>query len=302
MTSDDDQVLRSIRRRFGPFERFCLGAAAVVGTLSLAASVQGARRDTERGEQLVARAEALGGDLEARHTSFVPRVAAAARALAASEAPDLSSPAALSALQGGGVYLRLIAPRATDEAEVLRASRESAKDALASCLSLGVRDAEATPSSCAPDSACMGDATARLVNLRILLAGLAPFQEGWAARTRGATGLDLVARASEVDVAASGALSRARRAVDDASFVLLVVDDVPPGASLRGETGLAAIQTTPHDVKVEVLDGRSFAPLFRATLRADATPAASPGRSPAVLRQVQGCSLGLAVAERVRGA
>ncbi len=302
MTPDDDDTLRTIRRRFGTFERFCIGAAVIIGTLSVGASVQGARKDAEHGQRLLERQRELGVGLDERHVSFVERVASATRELASSEAPDVASPAALTALQGGGVYLRVISSRAADEREILRASRESSKDAFASCLSLGVRETAAEPSACAPESGCVGEATARLVNLRILLAGFAPFREGWQASAANATGIELAVLSSELDVAASGALSRARSAVDDASFVLLAVDEVPQGTRMdKGETGLATVQTVPHDVKIAVLDGRTFAPLFRAKLRADAVPAASPGATTSVLRQVQGCSLGLAVAERVRG-
>ena len=302
MTPEDDYTLRTIRRRFGAFERFCLGTAAVLGTLFVAASVQGARREAEMGQQLVARRAELGDGLDARHTTILHREAAATRELATTEAPDVASPSALPSLQGGGVYLRVISSRATEESDVLRASRESSKDAFASCLSLGVRDTERETSACAPESGCVGDATSKLVNLRILLAGLAPFHDGWSARAKDASGIELTVLASELDVAASGALTRARKAVDEASFVLLAVDDVPKGTRMDwGETGLATVQTLPHDVKIAVLDARTFEPLFRAKLRADAVPSASPGANSSVLRQVQGCSLGLAVAERLRG-
>ena len=302
MSQEDDVTLRSIRRRFGPFERFCLGTAAVLSTLFVAASVQGARRDAEVGEQLVQRRVELGVGLTERHTSFTKRVAQSTHELAKSDAADLTSPSALALLQGGGVYVRVLDSRATSESEVLRASRESAKDAFASCLSLGVRDGERETSSCAPDTGCVGDATSRLVNLRILLAGFAPFQESWSTRAKGASGIELAVLASELDVAASGALPRAKKAVDESSFVLIVVDEVPKDTHMTWtDTGLATVQTMPHDVKIELLDATTFAPVFRAKMRADAVPAASASPNGAVLRQVQGCSLGLAVAERIRG-
>lgn len=64
--------------------------------------------------------------------------------------------------------------------------------------------------------------------------------------------------------------------------------------------GLENVQSVPHDARVAVLDAYSGETIFRTRLKADAVPAASTSPGGVVGRQVQGCSLGLDVAERIR--
>lgn len=303
---DDARTTRAIRKRFGAFERFVGASFAVVATIFTVSTVRGEMKQQEAREALLSRQAAAAADLGPHARAFSAKVAEHARTLANEPYKgDVASPRVRTLIEQPGVYLRITQPRVTTDDEIERAAKDSAKDAFATCLSLGVRptdDGAAEPATaCEPGTGCMGDRTGQLANLRVVHRGMHPFSDAWIADAKSADGLRLGVLTAELDQRLAGDTARAKQVVDAAKYVLLVVDEVPEGTPMPWFTkGLENVQSVPHDARVAVLDAYSGETIFRTRLKADAVPAASTSPGGVVGRQVQGCSLGLDVAERIR--
>ena len=300
LPDDDARTLAVIRRRFSRTERAIAAVAVAVGALFSVSEVSAHIEERAAKRRLAEHHELASRALTAPQRAFVGRVEALAAGLAAPTWPgDLVTPGVGRRLADPGVYLRVTQPRATNGEELTRASEQSSKDAFVTCLLLGAAPSEEVePSLCEPGTGCVGDRSGRLANFRTVARGLAPFTAEWDTRAA-AISTPLGIRLMDDDLAARvrDDLPAAQRAVDAASYLLIVVDEVPEGTRMPWfSTGLEAVQATPHPVRIGIFDAATGAPLAR--LRRDANGRAVAGASAthAVARQVQGCTLGLDVA------
>ncbi len=287
-------------RKLGRFERFILGALGVVGALFAVSTATGMLEAAAHRTELLSRRDALGGQLPDEALSVPRRVSSFAVELAGrTDVPDFAAPSASAVLARPGVYLRVLAPHARSEDEVRRAAPLSSKDAFASCLLRASRPSdEHAGSPCEPGTACAGDATGRLTNLRVLFEAAHPFEAAWAEDAERADRLRLTVLGAELDRVARD-LPRTTRLAQEAGYAMVVVDEVPPGFVMPWfETGLEAVTKVPHAARIGVLDLASGDVVLEARVRADDAPVGESG-SRAVLRQVQGCGLGLRVAEKL---
>jgi hypothetical protein len=299
----DQATVARIRRRLGPAERAVLGAAAATFALFATSQVRGEMEQRKAQRQFLDRYEHEAAQLTAEQRGFLGRTAELARGLASGPwEGDVVTPRAAELLAAPGVYLRATAVRAASDDDLFRASEESAKDALATCLMLGAApsdETEATP--CEPGTACLGDRSGKLSNLRLVTRGLMPFTTAWETRARAASGLELGVLESELASRVDDHLARAKSVVDSASYVLVVIDEVPTGTAMPWyTTGLATMQQVDHPVRVGLFDTRSGAAVAKLRVFANAAPANAPHERGAVTRQVQGCTLGLEIASRLR--
>ena len=301
---DQDTIAR-IRRRVGPAERAVLAAAAATFALFATTQVRGEIEQRKAQSHFLDRYAHEAAQTTPEQRAFLGRSAELARGLAAGTwEGDVVTPRAAELLTSPGVYLRVTSARLGSDDEVFRATEESTKDALATCLMLGATPAdESDAGPCEPGTACLGDRSGKLSNMRLVTRGLFPFTAAWEARARSASGLELGVLESELASRVDNHLARAKAVVDSAAYVLVVVDEVPAGTQMPWySTGLATMQQVDHPVRVGLFDTRSGAAVAKVRVFANAASANAPHERGAVARQVQGCTLGLDLAARLQSA
>lgn len=305
MAHDDpalDPDFSSKLRKLSRFEKFTVGTFAVLGALFVASTASGMLKTNVSRDQLLARRDAMRTQLPDEALSVPRKVSTFAMELAKGGEPrEILSPKALATLAKPGVYLRVLASNAKSEETVQRAAKDSSKDAFASCLMTAVQaEPEGPLEACEPGTACANETTGKLSNLRGLLGPTHPFHEAWTEDAQRADGMRIAVLASELDRVAHD-LPKAAKIAREADFAMVVVDEIPQGTEMPWfQTGLQAVTQIPHHARVGVMDLRSGEVVLQMRVFADDTPAGGEAGK-AVLRQVQGCGLGLRVAERLTG-
>ena len=203
-------------------------------------------------------------------------------------------------LEQPGVYFRAVQTEVGTPAETRTAAGLSVKDAVPLCLLQG-REATETASACAPGTACLGQATAQVANLRQLHQGLDVLGTRWADDLRQAHGMRVGALAGTLHERLEQAVPTAHKIASEAQYALLVIDEVPgdlPEQMWGSRRDL--VQTAPHAVRMALIDARTGETVarIRRELDGSAAPVVGPaaGSAPA-RRQAYSCQLGLSLRE-----
>ncbi|MCU0656400.1 MAG: hypothetical protein MUF64_14440 [Polyangiaceae bacterium] len=194
-----------------------------------------------------------------------------------------------------GVYFRAVQTEVGSPQATRTAANLSVKDAVPLCLLQGTDVEEA--GACLPGTACMGQRTERISNLRQLHQGLDVLSEEWTRDLQTASGMRLGALAGTLKDRLARATPEAQRIAASARYALLVLDEIP--ADLPEQmwgSRREVVQNYPHAVRLALFDARTGAPL--AKIRRELDPSMAPVIGAAAWegparRQAYGCLLGL---------
>lgn len=203
-----------------------------------------------------------------------------------------------------GVYFRAVQTEVDSPEATRTAANLSVKDAVPLCLLQGSDGAEEA-SSCLPGSACMGQRTERVSNLRQLHQGLDVLSERWTTDLREAHGMRLQALYGTMKDRFVQATPEAQRLASSAKYALIVLDEIP--ADLPEQmwgTRRELVQAFPHAVRLALFDARTGAPLVK--IRRELDPSVAPVTGDgiwvsAARRQAYGCALGLELRSVMNG-
>ena len=301
---------RQILRRVvdGKNERFALGALAIVGAvLAVSEGQQAYQCSVLRARLLSAqRAEASGST--PAELGLSERVICAAEELSQTGGEDFVAPR----LRGGGgrglgqqtgVYVRLLDTEARRSDDARLGAEISVKDAVGMCLlrgeAAGAADPRLLDGACGPGSACLGEQTARLHNLRTVARGLSVLLPDFAEHVAEATSPKVLSLLeADFEERREALIPLARQVAKEASYALVVIDETPKDKPPHpwGWTRLD-VQAAAHVARVALVDARTGEPLvrLRRALDAPGLSVASASASDEVRRQVESCALGLEV-------
>lgn len=199
-------------------------------------------------------------------------------------------------LEQSGIYMRAVQTEVGSAEATRTAANLSVKDAVPLCLVRGDEGAEVA-SACLPGSACMGQRTERVANLRQLHQGFDVLSDRWADELRTATGMRLGALQGTLHDHLEQATPAAHRIASGARYALIVLDEVPsdlPEQMWGSRREL--VQNYPHAVRMAIHDARTGEPLVKIRRELDPSMAPVTGNGTwvgAARRQAYGCTLGL---------
>jgi hypothetical protein len=305
---EDRAALRAIRRRTSTAERAALAALGMVASLFVATRAVGHVKEQKTRAALLATYDGAVAPASAGEKALRGKIAARTMELSSSRWDgDVVSPVVdragglASVLSGHGLYLRIAQPLGATPDRVREGVRASSKDAFASCfyMSAGVTP-ERTTTECADGSACIGDLTGRLANVRGISRGLELLDPAFREDLQEADGMRLGVLASIMGEAPGEEVARARGTLEGARYFVLVVDEVDEKTSMGWFTSAAhSAQAVPHAARIALFDLERDEVLARVRLPADQTPETSLQAGDDVRRQVQGCGLGMDAAARL---
>ncbi|RYE86324.1 MAG: hypothetical protein EOO75_15860, partial [Myxococcales bacterium] len=259
--------------------RFMTGTLLAVGTMLAVTLVRGqVTEERQRGVALAEQARAAAGLDPAERTMAEHLDEQAMRLAREPWAGDQVKPGGAALLEQPGVYFRAVQTEVGDPAATRVAAGLSVKDAIPLCLLRG-REAAETATACAPGSACLGQGTEQVANLRQLHQGLDVLSARWADDLRQADGMRLGALHGTLRDRLTHAVPEARRLATSARYALLVIDEVPadlPEQMWGSRRDL--VQTSPHAVRMALIDARTGEPVakIRRELDGSATPVVGP--------------------------
>lgn len=207
-------------------------------------------------------------------------------------------------LEQPGVYMRAVQTEVSSPEATRVAAGLSMKDAIPLCLVRGAEGAEVA-SACMPGSACMGQRTERISNLRQLHQGFDVLSARWGDELRTSDGMKLGALYGTLQDHLAQATPEAHRIAAGARYALVVIDEVPSDLPEQmWGSRRDVVQGYPHAVRLAIHDARTGEPL--AKIRRELDPSMAPVTGDGVWvgaarRQAYGCLLGLELRAAITG-